>query len=75
MLATVCVRACVSPSLEVLDAVRRGRDVESPHVLVHLGEALLDVVLGAALPHRGKAETLGRVMELDPSKAGEARVN
>lgn len=53
-----CVSLCVSPSLEVLDAIRRGRDVESPHVLVHLREALLDVVLSAALPHCGEAETL-----------------
>lgn len=50
--------------LEVMNAVRRGRDVVSPHVLVHLGETLLDVVLGAALPHRGEAESLRGMVQL-----------
>lgn len=53
-----CVSVSVSRALEVLDAIRRGRDVESPHVLMHLREALLDVVLSAALSHCGEAETL-----------------
>lgn len=40
-----------------------GRAV-APHVRVHLGEALLDVGLGAALPHGAEVEALGRVVQL-----------
>lgn len=47
-----------------MDAVWRRRDVVSPHVLVHLGETLLDVILGAALSHCGEAESLRGMMQL-----------
>lgn len=55
---------CHAVSLEVMYAVRRSRDVVSAHVLVHLGETLLDVVLGAAFSHRGEAESLRGMVQL-----------
>lgn len=50
--------------LQHVHALRGGGLVEAPHVVVHLGEALLHVVLGAALPHRPKAEAKRRVVQL-----------
>lgn len=47
-----------------MHALRGGGLVEAPHVVVHLGEALLHVVLGAALPHRPEAEAQRRVVQL-----------
>lgn len=38
--------------------------VEASHVVVHLWEALLHVILGAALPHRPETEAQGRVVQL-----------
>lgn len=48
--------------LQVMYSVRRCWDVVSPHVLVHLGETVLDVVLGAAFSHGGKTESLRGMM-------------
>lgn len=50
--------------LEVMYAIRCSRDVVSPHVFVHLGETLLDVVLRAAFSHCGKAESLRGMVQL-----------
>lgn len=38
--------------------------IEAPHVVVHLREALLHVILGAALPHRPKTEAHGGMVQL-----------
>ncbi|EAW69577.1 hCG2003344, partial [Homo sapiens] len=46
------------------DAAGRGGRAVAPHVCVHVGEALLDVRLGAALPHGAEAEALRRVVQL-----------
>lgn len=45
-------------------SVWRGGCAVSPHERMHVWEALLDVGLGAALPHRAKAEALRRVVQL-----------
>lgn len=50
--------------LQHVHALRGGGLVEASHVVVHLGEALLHVVLGAALTHRPKAEAQRRVVQL-----------
>lgn len=50
--------------LEMMYAVWSCRDVVSPHVLVHLRETLLDVVLGAAFSHCGKSEPLRGMVQL-----------
>ena len=51
--------------LECSHSVGRGGHVEAPHVLVHLGEAFLQVLLGAALSDRPETETLGWMMKLE----------
>ncbi len=38
--------------------------VEASHVIVHLREALLHVILSTALSHRPKTETQGGVVKL-----------
>lgn len=50
--------------LEIVNAVRRGRDVVSSHVLVHFRETLFDVVLGAALSHCGEPKSLRGMVQL-----------
>lgn len=45
-------------------AVWRCGDVVASHVLVHLGETLLDVVLRAAFSHCSKAESLRGMVQL-----------
>lgn len=50
--------------LQHVHALRGGGLVEASHVVVHLREALLHVVLGAALAHRPKAEAQRRVVQL-----------
>lgn len=55
---------CAAVLLQHVHALRGGGLVEAPHVVVHLGEALLHVVLGAALPHRPEAEAHRRVVQL-----------
>lgn len=50
--------------LQHVDALGGGGLVVAPHVVVHLGEALLHVVLGAALPHRPKPEAQGGMVQL-----------
>lgn len=50
--------------LQHMYALWGGGLVEASHVVVHLGEALLHVILGAALPHRPKSEAQGRVVQL-----------
>ena len=59
--------------LEVGDPVWCGGLVEAAHVLVHLREALLHVVLSAALAHGSKAEPLRRVVELQNPEARTGR--
>lgn len=51
--------------LEVGDTVWGGGLIEASHVLMHLREALLHVVLCTALPDRTKAETMGGVVQLE----------
>lgn len=50
--------------LQHLDSFWGGGLVVAPHVVVHFWETFLHVILGAALSHRAKAETHGRVMQL-----------
>lgn len=50
--------------LESGNTFRRGGLVEASHVLMHLGETFLHVVLSAALPHCPETETPRWVMEL-----------
>ena len=38
--------------------------VEASHIVVHLREALLHVILSAALPHRPKTKAQGGMMQL-----------
>lgn len=44
--------------------------VEASHVVVHLWEALLHVILSTALPHRPKAEAQRRMVELGKGMDG-----
>lgn len=50
--------------LQHVDALGGGGLVVASHVVVHLREALLHVVLGAALPHRPKPEAQRGVVQL-----------
>lgn len=50
--------------LEIMYAIWCGRDIVSSHVLVHLRETLLDVVLCAAFSHCGKSESLRGMVQL-----------
>lgn len=50
--------------LQHVYALRGGGLVEAPHVVVHLGETLLHVILRAALPNRPEAEAHGGVVQL-----------
>lgn len=50
--------------LQHVDALGGGGLVEAPHVVVHLRETLLHVILGAALPHRPKPEAQGGMVQL-----------
>lgn len=61
------VRACARRVLVLLqhvDALGGGGLVVAPHVVVHLRETLLHVILGAALPHRPKPEAQGGMVQL-----------
>lgn len=62
-LCAVLHAACIV-LLEIMYAIWRCRDVVSPHVLVHLRETLLDVVLCAAFSHCRKSESLRGMVEL-----------
>lgn len=55
---------CVRVLLQHVHAFWGGGLVEAPHVVVHLREALLHVILGAALPHRPEAEAQGGMVQL-----------
>lgn len=50
--------------LQHVDALGGGGLVVAPHVVVHLRETLLHVILGAALPHRPKPEAQGGMVQL-----------
>lgn len=50
--------------LEMMYAIWRCRDIVSSHVLVHLGETLLDVVLCTAFFHCSKSESLRGMVQL-----------
>lgn len=66
-LVEAVVRACARRVLVLLqhvDALGGGGLVVAPHVVVHLRETLLHVILGAALPHRPKPEAQGGMVQL-----------
>lgn len=50
--------------LQHVHSFRGGGLVEAPHVVVHLREALLHVILGAALPYRPETEAQGGMVQL-----------
>lgn len=56
----VCEMYCMCNTvlLEIMYAVWCSWDIVSSHVLMHLWETLLDVVLCAAFSHCGKSESL-----------------
>lgn len=54
-------------------ALGGGGLVEASHVVVHLREALLHVILGAALPHRPEAEAQAGVVQLGVTQKRERR--
>lgn len=58
------LHACASVLLQHVDSFRGGGLVEAPHVVVHLREALLHVILGAALPYRPETEAQGGMVQL-----------
>lgn len=54
--------------LEIMYAIWCCRDVVSSHVLMHLRETLLKVVLCAAFSHCGKSESLRGMVQLQEIK-------
>lgn len=50
--------------LEVMNAIWCCWDIESSHILVHLWETLLDIVLSTAFSHCSKAESLRGMVQL-----------
>lgn len=50
--------------LQHVDALGGGGLVVAPHVVVHLRETLLHVILGAALPHRPEPEAQRGMVQL-----------
>lgn len=58
------LHACPSVLLQHVHSFRGGGLVEAPHVVVHLREALLHVILGAALPYRPETEAQGGMVQL-----------
>lgn len=59
-----CVHVYGCVLLQHMYALWGGGLVEASHVLVHLWEALLHVILSAALPHRPKTEAQGWMVQL-----------
>ena len=59
-----CVYVYVCVLLQHMYALWGGGLVEASHVLVHLREALLHVILSAALPHSPKTEAQGWMVQL-----------
>lgn len=54
--------------LEMMYAIWCCRDIVSSHVLVHLRETLLDVVLCAAFSHCGKSKSLRGMVQLQKER-------
>lgn len=59
--------------LQHVDALGGGGLVVAPHVVVHLREALLHVILGAALPHRPEPEAQRGMVQLRKREQAEQR--